>query len=150
MLLWSVLSYMLISTFVLRGAEVVGSSMRPALNDGDRYILYRWIYHMREPMRGDVIAVRLPWFDELTVKRIVGLPGETILITNNTVLVDGHKLKEPYVVPGNYTIPGPALARPVTVPAGHYILLGDNREQSYDSRTFGPVHRSWITGYIPD
>ena len=149
MLLWSVLSFILISTFVLRGAEVVGPSMRPTLHDGDRFIMYRRTYHVREPARGDIVALRLPWFDDLTVKRIVALPGETVLVSNNSVMVDHHTLHEPYIAPGSYTMPGPVLGRPLKVPKGHYIVLGDNREQSYDSRTFGPVDRSWIVGYVP-
>jgi signal peptidase I len=110
------------------------------------------------PDRGDVVAYRLPAADTLLVKRVVALPGDVVQVVGKELRVNGRAVSEPYVVhedPRVYA--GPHLAEPfrsrdnfgpITVPPDHYFLLGDNRDNSNDSRYHGPVPRQLISGKL--
>lgn len=145
---WSVVSYLLISRFVLQATQVVGSSMLPTLQDGQRYVVHRWVYHFRAPRRGDIVAVAVPGYDGLSVKRIVAGPGDTVTLRESRVFVNNLPLRESYLAPGTPTNRGFLGARAYRVAPDCYFVLGDNRMHSTDSRYFGAVRKKWIIGML--
>lgn len=128
---------------------VDGPSMQPGLHTGELVVVNLLTYDFSAPQRGDIIVFHPP--DDPTqqyVKRIIGLPGDTVTITANSVFVDGKKLNEPYI---NTLAPGESES-PVTIPdlklgPNQYFVMGDNRDNSRDSRFFPtPVTRQMIIG----
>jgi signal peptidase I len=106
-------------------------------------------YRFEAPKRGDVIVFVAPVNQEDDyIKRIIGLPGDTVSVSNGYVLVNGIQLKENYLDPSVYTSGGQFLANDsvVTVPADEYFVMGDNRPYSSDSRSWGFVPKKNITG----
>ena len=120
---------------------VEGSSMQPNFETGEWIIVNRLPYLSGQPQRGDVVVLDFPEPQEDLIKRVVGLPGETIEIHDGLVFVDGVPLDEPYInSPPRYT------KQPVTLGADEYYVLGDNRNNSRDSHAFGPVTEDHIVG----
>ena len=121
--------------------KVQGVAMEPALKDGDRLIIDRNV----DPLnRGDIVVFYYPAEPTKSyIKRFVGLPGETIEIRDGKVLVNGMVLEEPYVTPSNNHMSARAETR---VPADCYYVIGDNRDNSNDSRMWGPLQRKFIYG----
>ena len=107
--------------------RVSGTSMSETLRDGDLALVTRWDYLRRAPGRGDVVQCRFPGRADDYIKRVVGLPGERVAFEGGALTVDGRPLSEPYV-----STPTEDYARKLG--DGEYLLLGDNRVQSYDSR----------------
>ncbi|HEV7765923.1 MAG TPA: signal peptidase I, partial [Thermoanaerobaculia bacterium] len=113
---------------------------------------------LRDVQRGDIVVFRYPQQPDIDfVKRVVGLPGETVSIEDKKVFVDGTELREPYVLwdderiyPASEFLPEPQRSRdqmkPLKLPAGQYFVMGDNRDHSNDSRYWGTVPRSMIKG----
>ena len=136
-----------IEGFAYRTYKVPTESMVPTIGVGDHFMVD--ILGADDPLeRGDIVIFRFPGNGERDfVKRVIGLPGETVEIRGQAVSVDGRELDEPYAL---HTTPGSLPKRdefgPFRVPEGTYFMLGDNRENSYDSRMFGPVERERITG----
>ena len=125
-------------------------SMSPLLKAGDRFRVDRLTYSRRDPMRGDVVATNVPPASGITdmtvlVKRIVGLPGETIEGRDGHIYVDGGLLDE-----ASYLSPAVQSSTfdPVQIPEGMYFVLGDNRHYSNDSTHFGPVARAELLGLV--
>ena len=134
----------LIMTFVARAFTVDGPSMRPTLEDGQRLLVDRLTYRFQDPQRGDVIVFRYPANPrQHFIKRIIAIPGDEVLISRGTVYVNGVALEEPYIA-------GPMFGSfgPVVVPPDSYFVLGDNRNNSEDSRDrrVGFVPRDHIIG----
>ena len=125
-------SYLVI-TYVGQRTEVSGSSMETTLSDGDQLIVDKISYRFREPSRYDIVV--FPYrYEENTyyIKRIIGLPGETVQIVDGVVWIDGQPLHEHY---GNEVMQDPGLAAdPITLGDDEYFVLGDNRNNSEDSR----------------
>jgi signal peptidase I len=140
-------SYLFFSRMVVTAVEVKGASMAPTLRAGDRCILNRFAYLTREPQRGELVVLKDPETGELIVKRIVGLPCETVIMRNDAAYVNGRRMFEPYAsrYVRNDTSP---LSKATVVPRDCYFVLGDNRLRSVDSRTFGPVTRESILGVL--
>ena len=148
MLFGSVLGYLAISSLVMRAGIVEGNSMAPALLDGQRFIINRIIYRLRDPEPGDVVAIRLPNEEDFSVKRIVALPGDVIQIKDGNVHVNGKRLPEPYL-PAGITTEGRKLGDAgYAVADDCYFVLGDNRAVSVDSRVFGAVNRTCLVGRV--
>ncbi len=121
--------------------EIDGSSMEPNLHHDERVIVDKVTYLVGQPQRGDVVVFALENQPKDYIKRVIGLPGETIEISNGVVYVDGRPLEEPYA------LPAPGDARPaVRLAADEYFVMGDNRGNSQDSRSFGPIRRGDIVG----
>lgn len=122
---------------------VDGASMQPNFHTSERVIVDRISMLFSGPARGDVVVLDSPRADELLIKRVIGLPNETITIRSGRVYVDGHLLDEPYV--DNYCT---YVSCDGTWELGpdEYFVLGDNRSHSLDSHSFGPVSRSAIKG----
>ncbi|MBN1825041.1 MAG: signal peptidase I [Candidatus Eisenbacteria bacterium] len=156
-------------TFVVQAYQIPSGSMEETLLVGDFLIANKFIYgpHIpftehkikgREPRRGEIAIFRSPADDKDYIKRVIGLPGETVEIRENRVFIDGEPLDEAYVHLDGCGNPPQAFYGPVTVPEGHIFVLGDNRNKSYDSRFWGfldesllrgraeVIHWSWDTG----
>jgi len=134
--------YLVVNFFTMR-CEVDGPSMQPTLETGQRLIVYRLAYVFSEPQRGDVVVFRSPNNpDDDLVKRIIGLPGETVSIQDGRVYIDGVLLEEPSFIPSPY------YNGAWEIPEGHYFVLGDNRNSSSDSHSWGTVSASQILGRV--
>jgi signal peptidase I len=97
------LSYYVVSEYIVTTVVVQGRSMAPTLTDGDRYLLHRWQLLFREPARGDLVVIRDAVRNDFVVKRIVGLPRERIQFKDGEVFVNGRKLVENYLTHGTAT-----------------------------------------------
>ena len=148
-LVLSAASYFLISQFLLQSVTVVGRSMVPTLYDSQHYLLNRWVYHIHAPRHSDVVVLRDPSDNGFSVKRIIATPGDSIRLKDGSVYVNGCKLNEAYLAPGTPTFTD-SKYRDLLILCGkeQYFLLGDNRLNSVDSRTYGPVPRANILGLI--
>ena len=133
-----------LSNYCMWQTVVDGISMEPALEDGDKVIIDKWTYHFKEPKRFDIIVFPQD-IDIYYVKRIIGLPGETVEIRDGRIYVDGMVLIENYgkeKMPKNYSMDKRFLLE------DEYFVLGDNRNHSVDSREYsvGAVKRERIVG----
>jgi signal peptidase I len=130
--------------FFYQPVKVEGTSMLPRLDDQSRVFINKFLYRVEEIHRGDVVVFRYPGDPTKSyIKRVIGLPGDTVEILRGEVYVNGEKLNEPYVVP-EYR--GSTSAPPWQVGPGSYYVLGDHRNSSNDSRVWGTVPRSYIYG----
>jgi signal peptidase I len=128
---------------IIESRIVEGSSMEANLHDGERLIVVKAAYWFGEPQRGDVIIFTHPLDPERTlVKRVIGLPGEQIEIKNGVVYINGSSLDEPYIK--GTTSP---LSK-TEVPEGYYFVMGDNRQASSDSRSWGLLPEGNIIGRV--
>jgi len=142
-------SYFFVSHFVLQTVRVVGVSMLPTLYDSQQYVLNHWVYHFRAPKQNDVVVLRDPVEHGYAVKRIIAGEGDRVVLKDGRVFVNGRRLKEPYLAPGMPTFPyGTANEQSFALGKDRYFVLGDNRKNSADSRTYGPVPRQSILGLI--
>ncbi len=126
------------------------SSMEPTIAVGDRFFINRVVYKFSSPKRGDLIVFRTNASDDaaLHIRRVIGLPGETIQISGGRILIDGETYKEGKDFP---MISNPGLASSsITLESGEYFVLGDNRNNSEDSRyaDIGMVKKRYIAGEI--
>lgn len=129
--------------FLAQATVVYGQSMEPNLSPYQRLIVDKLTYHFRAPARTDIVVLELPDVSDLLVKRIVALPGESIEIRNGEVFVNDVRLDEPFLNDlGHVSMPRMHLA-PL-----QYFVMGDNRDNSNDSRAFGPVEREQIVGRV--
>ncbi len=144
----------------LKAYRIPAGGMEPSLQCGDRFIAERLTNRSDHPRRGDVVVFRAPvgkhlvgprarqikWSDESFVKRVVGLPGDRVAVRNHRAIVNGRKLREPYVLSSRGTYGEMAEMKETMVPSGNYFVLGDHRDKSMDSRHFGFIPRSVVVG----
>ena len=143
----SLCSYLFFSRLVVSAVEVKGVSMAPTLKAGDLLLLNRFAYLHRAPQRGEMVVLKDPETGDLIVKRIIGLPCETVVMQNDHAYVNGRRLNEPYTSALSRPDASP-LGKATVIPNHCYYVLGDNRTRSLDSRAFGPVTRDSILGVI--
>lgn len=147
-LLWSILAYLFISHFLLMSVEIKGASMSPTLMDGQHYILFRYPYLVRTPKGGEIVVIRDPEDHQLSIKRIIAGPNQTIEIRRDGVYVDERKLDEPYLTAEASWASGHKLIKATKLGPKQFYVLGDNRDRSADSRIYGPVPKNFILGLI--
>jgi len=140
--------YYLIQPFYVKGA-----SMEPNFHDHEYLIIDEISYRFKEPIRGQVVVFRYPKNpQEYFIKRIIGLPGEEVQIVDGKVIIfndywpEGLTLSEHYLNPGTETYDNNGLR--TSIGDNEYFVLGDNRNASKDSRSFGPVDKAFITGKV--
>ena len=142
--------------FIMTPHEVVGNSMHPTYKNGEMLMANKVLYKIKEPTRGDVIIFKYSDTQDF-IKRIIGLPGETVMLKDGKLYIDGNLLDESkYLNSSIYTNGGDYLkeGETITVPQGRYFVCGDNRPHSSDSRMFGPIDgkdikgKAWIV-YFP-
>jgi signal peptidase I len=132
--------------FVVQPVKVEGTSMLPRLHDGERIFVNKMIYYGMPPLtRGDIIVF---WYpddpDKSYIKRVIGLPGETVEVRDGRILINGRELGEPYLDP-QLNVSHEEIA-PVFVKRHYYFVMGDNRDNSYDSRRWGTVPEKYVYG----
>jgi len=133
---------LLINLFLAQATRVYGQSMEPNLHTDQRLVVEKLSYRFHAPRRGDVVVLKTNEnAEDLLIKRVIALPGETVEIKNGRVYVDGTLLEEVYLsqqTRGRYG--------PTYIPPLHIFVLGDNRGASNDSRSFGSIHIKHIIG----
>jgi signal peptidase I len=122
-----------------------GASMEPTLRSGDQVLVEKRAYRHELPRRGDLVVFHAPHTGDVTLKRAIGLPGDTVAIEDGVLVVDGRRQHESYADPHaiDSVYFGPVRVRPGTV-----FFLGDNRLDSRDSRDFGAVARDELIGRV--
>ena len=159
---------LLIQAFVVKPYQIPSPSMEPTLDVGQRVLVNRVSYHFSDPHIGDIVVFHPPKgagtsdicgvrdhegapcprpiderSDDNFIKRIVAGPGDTLSVVHGHPVVNGvMKGDEPYINP----CPTCTLRKPITIPPGHYFMMGDNRGSSDDSRVWGPVPQDWFIG----
>lgn len=138
-----------VRVFIAQPFLVSGSSMEPGFSNGNYLLIDEVSYRVREPKRGEVIVFRYPGdHRSFYIKRIIGLPGERVVIQNGSVAVyqvggEEKVLNESYISRQNFS--GEIST---TLKDSQYFVMGDNRDFSFDSRAWGPLERSDITGLV--
>jgi len=167
--------------------DVPTGSMKPTILEGDRVFVNKLAYDLKvpfttwhivewsNPRRGDIVVFYSPQDGQRLVKRVIGLPGDTVELRNNVLVLNGQPLdykpiaeellrdvdlvertssdytfeqlaEQPHAITANPNLPSKRTFGPVKVPADHYFMMGDNRDNSFDSRYYGSVPRSKIVG----
>ena len=141
-----------INLFLAQATQVLGQSMEPNLHTAQRVVVEKVTYRFSHgPRRGDIVVIDLPGQTDMLIKRVLGLPGETIQVSGGEVYIEGQQLEEAWTVQ-----PGGGNYGPKTVPPLHVFVIGDNRGASNDSRNFGPVlighivGRAWFSYWPPE
>jgi len=135
-----------VKTWFYQPYSIPSASMVPTLEVGDRVVVSKL---NKEPGRGDIIVFDRPANDpggpdapDVLIKRVIGLPGETVSAIDGKVYVDGRPLREAYLPSGTQT----DIQAPIHVPEGQLLVLGDNRRVSQDGRVFGPISKELVVG----
>src|ERR1700736_2934071 len=131
-------------SFAVQTVHVEGLSMFATLDDNDYLIADKIAYRLHAPQRGDIVILRPPTDNSKDfIKRVIALPGEQLIIHDGVVLINGHRLNEPYLPEAWTVFNNVSLTK---IPPNEYFVMGDNRNRSQDSRTFGPISRDRIDG----
>jgi signal peptidase I len=146
--------FLIIYLFVSSPHQVNGQSMVPNFQSGEYVLSDKISYKTRNPRRGEVIVFHAPEAAQCPkgtgcdfIKRVMGLPGETIQVHDNHIWVNGKAVEEPYIPKEFEILPGPATKdKSITLGPDEYFVCGDNRPYSSDSRTWGPITKSDIVG----
>lgn len=157
----AILLFLVIRAFLVEARYVPSPSMQPTIMKWDRFMVEKVSYRFHKPRRGDIVVFHPPeqavdmakrealqrgeklnGLDDF-IKRIIGLPGEVVEIREGVVYINGEALEEPYITPERRPI---YLYGPVKVPEGEYLLLGDNRNQSWDGHVWGFLPAKNIVG----
>lgn len=141
---------LLMNQYVVSNGEVLGTSMEPNLTQGQRLIIDRISYQVTEPNRFDIVAVKFPTETSYWVKRVIGLPGEKVEYINNQLYVNGEKVVEDFlqntVVTNDFSTVQLFPETKGVIPENQYLVLGDNRGNSKDSRMVGTIAKENILG----
>ena len=162
---------LVIKAYVVNPYRIPTPSMEPTLHCAhsatepscrgrfsDRVLANRFIYHFRDPHRGEIVVFRAPpaaksncssGEGDVFVKRLIGMPGDVVTERRGFIYINGKKLNEPYIRSDVHVADAhDQFTGPITVPKGDYYMLGDNRNESCDSRTWGPVPRKNFIGKV--
>ncbi|OGG24583.1 signal peptidase I [Candidatus Gottesmanbacteria bacterium RIFCSPLOWO2_01_FULL_43_11b] len=139
----------MIYLFVMSPQEIKGASMEPSFINGEYILTNKILYKIKDPKRGEVVIFKSPGNPEIDyIKRIIGLPGDTVMLRNDTMYVNDSEVEEPYLSPDITIFGGSYLTedQEIVVPEGEYFVMGDNRPHSADSREFGTVPKEDFIG----
>jgi len=142
-------SAIIVRYLVFQPFVVEGSSMEPTFTQGEYLLIDKLSYRLYEPNRGDVIVFRYPSNQKLFyIKRVIGLPGETVTISSGAVYIGGKLLREPYLGPNVTTLVNRSTqsSYEARLKEDEFFVMGDNRSMSSDSRDWGPLQRRFIIG----
>jgi len=146
---FAVAIFLFVYLLLMQPHKIKGASMEPNFPDGEYLLTDKITYRFKEPTRGDVVVFKAPGANgEEFIKRIIGLPNETIKIENGKVFINEKLLVEEYLASSLTTQAGVFIQKQgkIIVPTDHFFVLGDNRPSSSDSRTWGFISKSDITG----
>ncbi|MFO7263521.1 MAG: signal peptidase I [Bacillota bacterium] len=148
--LLAIVLFFLIRTFLFAPLIVDGESMAPTLHSGERLIVTKFVYLWGEPQRGDIVVFHATQNRDY-IKRVIGLPGETVEVRDDRLYIDGKEVPEPYLDEYRRKTQEAGLKLtedfgPTKVPEGAYFVLGDNRRNSLDSRMIGVIPKEQIVG----
>lgn len=138
----------LVRYFLFKPFLVRGQSMEPNYEESDYLIIDELSYRFRGPERGEVVVVRAPVGSDYYLKRIIGLPGEKVVIANNQVIIYNEANPRGLVLPEDYLNEITTGSLTKVLGPDEFFVMGDNRGASYDSRRFGPVKREAIVGRV--
>jgi signal peptidase I len=158
----AILVAVLLRAFVVQTFYIPSGSMEPTLQIGDRILVNKLSYDFHAVHQGDIVVFARPPAENCggpevndLVKRVIGLPGQTISLAKGYVYINGKRLDESWLPAEEQgiTVPGPSgtpysLVRPYHIPANDYFVMGDNRQDSCDSRYWGPISKSLIVGKV--
>ncbi|HEY8546552.1 MAG TPA: signal peptidase I [Acidimicrobiales bacterium] len=146
----------LVRTFFIQAFWIPSDSMEPTLHKGDRVLVNKLSYRFNDVGRGDIVVFKRPEAaqsnnpdDDIEdlIKRVIGLPGDVLKTVDGQVYINDEPLDEPYLPEGTPTLsPSGQDVPPITIPEGHYFMMGDNRTNSQDSRYFGAIDEDLIVG----
>jgi signal peptidase I len=143
-ILLAVVIAILMVVFLYQPVKVEGTSMQPELVDQERIFVNKFVYHFEEIHRGDIVVFWYPKDPSKSfIKRVIGIPGDIVSVKNGRVYVNGQLLEEPYVPRSYQDLDSFPIVR---VKEDHYYVLGDHRNASNDSRSWGLVPRKYIYG----
>ena len=149
--------FVVVYVFITQPHKVKGDSMLPNFHTSEYLLTDKVTYRFRPPGRGDVVVFRYPLAPQYDyIKRIIGLPEEEIEVKNGRVKIynqknkEGFVLEEPYLKPGTLTLAHSSIPDGVRtkIPEGYFVVMGDNRQQSSDSREWGPITSENIIGRV--
>lgn len=146
--------FVLLYLFVAQPNQVKGSSMVPNFIDGEYLLTDKLSYQFGEPQRGEVVVFKAPPSEPCAedeceyIKRIIGIPGDTVMVENGQVFLNGELLNQDFLPEDFVTDPGSFCQEgvEVSVSDGEYLVFGDNRSHSRDGREFGPINKDLIVG----
>jgi signal peptidase I len=146
--------FLVVYLFFMQPHQVNGQSMVPNFQSGEYVLTDKISYKVGEPQRGDIVVFHAPEAAQCPkgtgcdfIKRILGIPGDTVKVENDRIYVNGVALEEPYIPEDFETLPGAyTKGKTVTLSANEYFVSGDNRPYSSDSRAWGPITKSDIVG----
>jgi signal peptidase I len=145
--LWSAISFLLFSRYVLATVIIDGASMEPTFHTGDRCLLNRVSPMFSAVHRGDIVVLRDRGDDDYAIKRVIGMPNDEVEIHSGHVFINGNLLKEKYLAPATHTWT-PKGDGDYKLGPHSYFVLGDNREVSEDSRYYGPISNNALLGVV--
>lgn len=143
--------FIVIYLFIMQPNQVKGASMEPSFHTNEYILTSKATYKFRSPQRGDVVVFKSPKNPDIEyIKRIIGLPGDKIMVQNGEVYVNDKLMNENYISDKTNVWEGGFIKNsiPIIVPEGELFVLGDNRPRSSDSREFGPIPIESVIGQV--
>lgn len=138
--------FLIVYLLILRPHKIKGQSMHPNFPDGEYLLTEKVTYYRDDPQRGDVVVFKPPISEDEFIKRVIALPGENVMVLNGRVFVNDTELKEDYIKVNTNSGGFLSEGEKYIVPDGNYVVMGDNRPHSSDSRAWGPITKDVITG----
>jgi len=140
----SVVIMIIVILFLYQPVKVEGTSMMPSLVNQERIFINKFVYRFYPIQRGDTVVFQFPRDTSKSyIKRVIGMPGDTVDVDHGTVIVNGKRLDEPYVPDEMRDM---QTAKTTTLKPDEYYVMGDHRNSSNDSRNWGPVERKYVYG----
>jgi len=145
-IVFAVSIFLIVYLLILRPHKIKGQSMHPNFPDGEYLLTEKVTYYRDDPQRGDIVVFKPPISEDEFIKRVIALPGESVMVLNGRVFVNDTELKEDYIKVNTNSGGFLSEGEKYIVPDGNYVVMGDNRPHSSDSRAWGPITKDIITG----